>query len=166
MRHEGNRVWSMLWRDGALPSGLMGLFWPADKTGDARAHMRWDPPAVHLLDVGITEVGEAPEDGLTLPSVHLLSPETAGTTHYFWAFLRNRDIDNAAISDRIRAIGVNAFANEDKPIIEAQQANIDGDDLFALQPIVLAPDAAAMRARRMLKRLIDAEAAASPSRGA
>lgn len=159
MRKEGTRVWSMLWRDDALPSGLMQLFWPKDRMGDARAHMRWDPPGLLLLDVGITDRGAAPEAGLTLPSVHLLAPETAGTTHYFWAFLRNRDIHDPALDEKIGAIGRNAFANEDKPIIEAQQANIGPDaDVLALKPIVLSPDAAGLQARRILRRLLEAEA--------
>lgn len=160
MRTDGTRVWSMLWRDGALPSGLMQLFWPADRTGDARAHMRWDPPGILLLDVGITWPGEPPEAGLTLPSVHLLAPETAHSTHYFWAFLRNRDIDNPELDERIRQIGRSAFADEDRPIIEAQQANIGFEtDVLAMKPVVLHPDAAGLQARRVIRRLIDAEAA-------
>src|SRR5689334_869176 len=90
VRQEGDSIWSMLWRDNALPNALQQLFWPRDQLGDARAHMRWSAPSILLLDTGITERGGEPEQGVSIPSVHLLTPETDTTTHYFWGFLRNR----------------------------------------------------------------------------
>lgn len=157
VRQDGDTVWSMLWRDNALPNVLHQLFWPKDKIGDSRAHMRWNAPSVLLLDTGITERGRPAEEGVSVPSVHLLTPETDNTTHYFWGFLRNRDVDDAAVSERIRAVGLQAFEEEDRPVIEAQQANIQSADVMNLGPALLSPDAAAVRARRILERLIEAE---------
>jgi phenylpropionate dioxygenase-like ring-hydroxylating dioxygenase large terminal subunit len=160
VRQDGDTVWSMLWRDNSLPNALHKLFWP-DEASDTRAHMRWNAPSVMWLDVGVTGRGQPVEAGVALPSAHLLTPETDGTTHYFFAFLRDRDIHNAEIDARIRAIGVQAFNNEDKPVIEAQQANIGSAELMALNPALLAPDAAALRARRVLGRMIADDGAAA-----
>jgi vanillate O-demethylase monooxygenase subunit len=49
-----------------------------------------------------------------------------------------------------------AFRDEDKPMLEKQQANMGTADLWVLKPMLLSIDAAAARARRILERLIDA----------
>src|SRR5690348_5037427 len=106
----------MLWRDNALPNAHQQVFWPRDQLSDARAHMRWSAPSILLLDTGITERGGEPEQGVSIPSVHLLTPETDTTTRYFWGFLRNRKTDDAATCEHIRGLGLQAFEQEDKPI--------------------------------------------------
>jgi len=161
VRQDGDSIWSMLWRDNALPNGLQQLFWPRDKIGDGWAHMRWSAPSILFLDVGITELGGKPEDGVSIPSVHLLTPETDNTTHYFWGFLRDRRTDDEGVSEQIRKLGLQAFEQEDKPIIEAQQRNMSSNDIMSLGPALLQPDGAAVQVRRALKRLIESEFAGS-----
>jgi hypothetical protein len=50
------------------------------------------------------------------------------------------------------------FRHEDKPMLEAQQRRIGDQDFWSLRPVLLAPDAGAVRARRKLAALIEAEA--------
>ena len=157
VRQEGSTVWSMRWRDRTLPNGLHEMFWPKDKLGDTRAHMRWDAPSVMFLDVGITECGAPVEEGVALPSVHLLTPETESSTHYFWGFLRNRRIEDADLTARIRSLGIQAFEGEDKPVIEAQQENGRIAERHRMRQVLLTPDAAAMRVRRVFAELLEAE---------
>ena len=158
MKQVGETVWSYFWRDEGEANGLMKLLgWPPERRGDSRAHMRWDAPCLMLLDVGMTGIGEAPEAGIAAPSAHLLTPETATSTHYFWAFMRDTVLADAALSEKIRALGIQAFAMEDKPVIEAQQRNLGGAELMSLGPALLYPDAAATRARRVLAALLAAE---------
>jgi vanillate O-demethylase monooxygenase subunit len=152
VRQDGNTVWSMSWRFGALPNLPMQRFWPADKPGDTHAHMRWDPPGLMLLDVGMGELGRPDAEARSRLSAHLLTPETATSTHYFWAFRCAADSPEELAS--ARALGVAAFANEDAPVIEAQQANLGAGDLRALDRGLLASDAAAIRARRVLAHLL------------
>ena len=52
-----------------------------------------------------------------------------------------------------------AFRNEDEPMIEAVQQNMGGADLWAEKPILLSTDNAAVRARRIVDKLIAAESA-------
>ena len=150
-RQEGDTVWSCFWRDEGVGNGLMRLLgWPEGRRGNSRAHMRWDPPSLLLLDVGMSPLEGDDAPGIDAPSAHLLTPETATTTHYFWSFMRNTGRDDAALDARIRALGVQAFAGEDKPVIEAQQDNLRGADIMAMNPVLLAPDAAGTRARRII----------------
>jgi len=162
MKQEGDTVWSYFWRDEGEPNKLLQLLgWPAGQRGDSRAHMRWDAPCLMLLDVGMTGIGQPPEAGMAAPSAHLLTPETETSTHYFWAFMRDTAREDAALSEKIRALGIQAFAMEDKPVIEAQQRNLGGAELMSLGPALLYPDAAAIRARRVLATRLAAETSQS-----
>jgi hypothetical protein len=50
-----------------------------------------------------------------------------------------------------------AFEHQDKPIIIAQQEAVNGEDFWELKPLIFAGDAGAIRARRILRKLILAE---------
>lgn len=87
-------------------------------------------------------------------SIHNLTPETATTTHYFFGFARDFDTANVEFTEMLKKVGTAAFVNEDKPILEAQQEQIGEGGLFALDPLVLPSDKAAVMARRKLQRLV------------
>ncbi|MGQ3028223.1 MAG: Rieske 2Fe-2S domain-containing protein [Ferrovibrionaceae bacterium] len=160
---DGDTIHSNRWKPACKVSRFLRMFWgSASERGDARANMRWDPPAIMFLDVGVTEVGAPVADGVTTPFLHLLTPETATSTHYFWAMIRDRQVGDAEVDERVRRIVTQAFAEEDEPMIEAQQQQIGpGVDLMDLGPVLLQPDAAAVNARRTLARLIAAERSAA-----
>jgi hypothetical protein len=46
---------------------------------------------------------------------------------------------------------------EDEPIFIAQQEAMNAEDFWDLKPLILAGDAGAIRARRILRKLINAE---------
>jgi phenylpropionate dioxygenase-like ring-hydroxylating dioxygenase large terminal subunit len=148
VRQEGERVWSMSWRYGGLPNAFWQRVWPADKPADRHTHMRWDPPSLMLLDSGIVECGAPESEAITRPTLHILTPETMTTTHYFWSFRCAAGSDDEV--EAARAVGIQAFQNEDRPIIEAQQANLVGTDWDRLGRGMLNADAAAIRARKVL----------------
>jgi vanillate O-demethylase monooxygenase subunit len=52
------------------------------------------------------------------------------------------------------------FEQEDLPMLEAQQRNLGDSDFWSLQPALLSLDAGAIRARRVMERLIAEERAA------
>jgi len=158
MKQEGNAITSYFWRDEGQVNGLLKLMgWPADRPVDSRAHMHWQPPALMTLDVGVTDVGRPVEEGMSAPSLHLLTPESRERTHYFFAFLRTVGKDDAALTEKVRVLGLQAFEQEDKPVIEAQQMNLGEAEIMSLGPALLAPDAAGVRARRVLRGLIEAQ---------
>jgi phenylpropionate dioxygenase-like ring-hydroxylating dioxygenase large terminal subunit len=152
-------VWAKFVRKSQYPNKYFQfLGYPADKLGDHRNFMRWNAPAVLLLDVGMTGVGAPVSEGISIPTAHLLTPNTESTTHYFWAMARDFKLDDEALSKQLLEVGVSIFNNEDKPMIEAQQfAMGDTDDLLSLKPVLLSTDAPSVRARRIVLRLIGEE---------
>lgn len=141
-------------------SGLFRLLWEGDDThGDMHAYMHWQAPSNLYLDVGMASSGGDTSQSALVPTVHLLTPETEDKTHYFWAAGRNRRHGDDQISGMLRFGVQNAFENEDEPMIRAVRSRMRSNDLFAHRPALLSIDEAAVRARRVLKRLIDEETA-------
>ena len=139
------------------------LGFPTEQRGDNRNYMRWNPPGVMLLDVGMTRAGGPPSEGISIPAAHLLTPETATSTHYFWGMARNFRLEEIELSATLLRVGMDVFQKEDKPFIEAQQRAIgESADLFALKPALLQTDRAAVRARPMLASILRTAAAGTP----
>jgi phenylpropionate dioxygenase-like ring-hydroxylating dioxygenase large terminal subunit len=122
---------------------------------DTHSRMRWNAPSLLLLDLRVIDTAGGPD--LLLPNTHFITPETATTSHYFWGFAWNWRIDDRELAEKVRNVSIRVFEFEDKPVIEAQQTAIGQDELIALKPIMLAGDAAATRARRLLQNSIAAE---------
>ncbi|GAB3627042.1 Toluene-4-sulfonate monooxygenase system iron-sulfur subunit TsaM1 [Pandoraea terrae] len=157
--YDENTVWAKFIRRNQYPNKYFEMLgYPGDRRGDHRNYMRWNPPALLLLDVGMTGVGEPHDKGISIPTAHLLTPETESTTHYFWGMARDFRRDDTALGEILLQIGTNVFDNEDKPIIEAQQRSMGSTtELLALKPVLLQTDAPAVRARRILGELIQNE---------
>jgi len=83
-----------------------------------------------------------------------MTPETRGTTHFFWNYLHNSNIDDPNIAISLRDSLFEGFY-EDKAIIEAQQVILDNDPEFRLR--VLAADAPLTHFRQVLKKKIAQE---------
>lgn len=141
-------------------SGLFQLLLTGPEThGDMRAYMHWMAPSNLYLDTGMTVSTEGKASAALIPTVHLLSPESDDTTNYFWAAGRNRCHGDEQISGMLRFGTQNAFENEDEPMIRAVRSRMHSNDLFAHKPALLPIDEAAVRARRVLARLIEEEQA-------
>ena len=87
--------------------------------------------------------------------LHLLTPETERSTHYFWAHNRNFRQSDEELTRNIIAAHHRTF-DEDKAMIELQQKEID-DTHQTVPSFALRVDDAPMRARRMLASLIRQE---------
>ena len=158
VEQDGRIIRSMMWNDNETITPLFELVWDGEGDRvDLRSHMHWTAPSSLLLDVGVTAVGADPMDGPWLPSAHLLTPETETTTHYFWMVGRNRQLDNAELGRIIHGGIKQAFETEDEPMITQVSANMAGREFWSLHPAILAGDAAAVRARRLLAKLIREE---------
>ena len=89
-----------------------------------------------------------------------MTPETRSTSHFFWNYLHNRDIDDPNIAISLRDSLFEGFY-EDKAIIEAQQVIMDNDPDFRLR--VLESDVALTHFRQVLKKRIKEENAGGDS---
>ena len=157
---EGTRLHSNWWMPGVPAPGHTYSIYPPDMLTDHWLEMRWDPPASMLLEIGACPAGGERASGVIVQQAHILTPETAETTHYFWATTRPGPPSEEA--DRmLSALMGQAFSEEDKPIIEAAYANLDGADFWDAGPISLQVDGGGTRARRMIQKLQKEEEAAS-----
>ena len=112
------------------------------------------------LDVGCALAGTGARDGdrsrgITMRNLNAITPETARTTHYFWAQAHNFGLDKKWLTDLIFENVQTAF-QEDLAIIGAQQENIDAGG--APPRIDMNHDAGGIAARRMLETMIADEA--------
>jgi phenylpropionate dioxygenase-like ring-hydroxylating dioxygenase large terminal subunit len=145
----------------ALKPQLGGL----DCKADIWIQVSWQAPAAMVLAVTVRPAGvpRQPEDeGIAL---HNMSPETPSTSHYFFCATRRFLVDDVEFGESLRKALMHAFSNEDKPILEAQQIRMGTDDIWRLEPVLLSIDGPAVRVRRRLQKLIDAEAASRSNPG-
>ena len=113
------------------------------------------------LSVGATQDAGAPLDlvGTTGQyDLHTVTPETNGSTHYFFVTRRNHNVDDAEFNQfKIDAMR-KAFVDEDVPLAEAVQERMgvshDVDDFFSMSPVLMSNDVAAVRMRRTLEAAI------------
>ncbi|WP_257541848.1 aromatic ring-hydroxylating dioxygenase subunit alpha [Sphingobium sp. CFD-1] len=133
----------------------------SDATVNHRDTIRWIAPAVHILDSHTTSVVDE-TTFMFQPSAHILTPETRTTTHYFWSAAL--PVDSPMPDEEMIAILRLAFDEEDKPMVEAVQSRMGDAELWDLNPILLPNDAGAVRVRRKLSAMIEAEQSDAPSR--
>jgi phenylpropionate dioxygenase-like ring-hydroxylating dioxygenase large terminal subunit len=151
-RHAGN----------AAAPGLFAILMPKtpDRV-DKFTRMRWMPPSNLRLVTGICMPGAVPETGTGYHAIHMLTPETDRTTHYFFTAVRFNvmtadDKLNAQIQDKISTTRRFAFEEQDAPVIEAQQRIIE-TALTPVDPLILAIDVGPVRYKQVLQKLIRAE---------
>ncbi|MEO9132546.1 MAG: aromatic ring-hydroxylating dioxygenase subunit alpha [Sphingomonas sp.] len=155
------RIVAKRWRLNCPPNGpTRSLFGFTDPVMDSRSHMHWLPPSLIYFDAGASRIGETEEQGLCLPAMHAITPETERTSHYFFAQSRNMLLEDAVADKTLLEVLVNAFQREDEPMIQAQQSLMGAEtDILALDPVLLKSDGAPIEARRALAKLIAAEQA-------
>jgi len=121
--------------------------------------IRFEGPCTVAIDVGVAEAGSGASQGDRSRGVNgyvlnTITPETATTCHYFWAFVRNYRTTEQRLTTEIRE-GVSGIFREDEIILEAQQRamNENPDRTFYNLNI----DAGAMWARRVIDRMVARE---------
>jgi phenylpropionate dioxygenase-like ring-hydroxylating dioxygenase large terminal subunit len=162
-RQEGNTVWSTLASPATCLSPLHAqLKQLEDRPMDWWVDVRWDPPASMDLTLYVSEIGGSRETARWIDrTFHIMTPETGTSTRYFWAFSRNYRLHDEPLTVTMRAGIEFAFENEDKPMIAAQQTSMGNEAFWDLAPVLLSGDIGAVRARRVLAKLISAQQSAT-----
>ena len=164
---EGNTVYSRrLTRNERLAPSLEQRYGiPEGQLVDRWLDSRWNAPAVMELWVGVAAPG-SPDPravGKRVPFIHLFTPESDKTTHYWFATSypkRMGDEGRRRAESDVKFLR-EPFEHEDLPLLEAQQRALGDTPFWDAKPILLAGDAAAVRARRVLDKLIKDEQALS-----
>lgn len=118
-------------------------------------------PGIFLMETLFSPAGSGLEDldsTRQYRNSQYMTPETRRTTHFFWNYLHNYDLDNPNIAISLRESLIEGFY-EDKAIIEAQQVLLDRDPDFRLR--ALEADVALTHFRQTLKKRIKEEQAAT-----
>jgi vanillate O-demethylase monooxygenase subunit len=140
--------------------GLFAFQMPGQERVDKWNTIRWTAPGNMLLRSGVHKPGTDPETGTGYYGIHFLTPETERTTRYHFTAVRWNVLTDSSVNEQIREkISVMrrfAFAEQDGPVIEAQQVAIDqaGEDL---EPHLLSIDVGPVRYKRVLQNLIAQE---------
>lgn len=145
------------------PPAMWRMLWPTHPPRvDKFSTIRWMAPSTLRLYVGVCEAGKPFDTGTGYHAIHMLTPETDRTTHYFFTAVRfgvktTDEAHNREIQGKIAKMRRFAFEEQDAPVIEAQQAIID-DAGNTLDPINLSIDAGPVRYKRILQKMIETEA--------
>lgn len=158
---RGNTIWSRR-RNFAekLPSAVLEHYGSDPETlWDRSFDVRWDPPASLLLLIRGAPSDKKLDDRRSLPFAHLFTPETASTTHYWFAASYPKSMGKKYEARALTTLDFLAgpFEREDLPMLRAQQLAVGNQDFWELGPVMLAGDAGAARARRLLDKLIREE---------
>jgi vanillate O-demethylase monooxygenase subunit len=121
--------------------------------------IRFEAPSTIRIDVGVAKAGTgAPEgdrsQGVNGYVMNTISPETAKSCHYFWAFMRNYRLDSQLITTQLRN-GVHGVFGEDEAMLTAQQEAIDANPDYEFDSLNI--DAGGMWVRRLAERMLQAE---------
>lgn len=157
---EGTRLYSNRLMPGAPPANVFQATGAAgpDDIVDYWANMRWDPPGVFSMDAGIVAAGGRKADAQILSSVQIVVPSTENTSYYFWKMYRNYNCDTPGMTEAIEQAVLKAFGTEDEPMVRAVQDRMAGRDFWAMKPLLLPQDSAAVQARRIVDRIMADEA--------
>ena len=116
--------------------------------------VNYHAPSICVIEVGCRALHEG--DGLgeiTGCVMHLATPETETSTHYFWAFVRNfRQVDE--FLTRYIQEAVDATHNEDKVVVELQQSALTPDECDNPVQTAIAVDSGPIRGRRVLQAMM------------
>ena len=131
----------------------------SDERIDRWQIITYTPPAFVRLDVGGARAGTgAPEgdrsQGFTMRNLNAITPETATTTHYFWAQAHDFRIDDPTVTELLFRQIHTAFM-EDLAVLKAQQMNLEAFD--APPQVDFGQDAGGLQARRIVERILEEE---------
>ena len=118
----------------------------------------WTAPGLNITDVGARPVDGRTEQAFIARVLHLLTPESRSSTHYFWAHCRKFRLREPQLTALITEAHRRTF--DDKQILELQQRSLE-ETGATVPKIALRVDEAPLRARRILNTLIKEEAATS-----
>jgi len=159
---DGDDVVISRYATNSAPPGMFAQFWPNHPPRvDKFTKMRWMAPSTLRLVTGICKMGAPPETGTGYNAIHMLTPENERSTLYHFTAVRfgvmttdeklNRDLQK-----KIAEMRRFAFAEQDAPVIEAQQRVIE-NATTPLDPMILSVDVGPVRYKRILDKMVEAE---------
>jgi phenylpropionate dioxygenase-like ring-hydroxylating dioxygenase large terminal subunit len=160
VEHSEGHIVAYRWVTNAEPVPIMKTYGGFKGNIDRWQYYHLHLPSNSYVDFGAVATGgelteKAKEGGFRSFTYNLLTPETPGSTHYFWLHLRNYGVGVAAVDADIARVYRQTF-EEDRDLLAAIQ---EQQELTGVREYLkLAIDHAPSRARLMIQQMIDAEA--------
>lgn len=125
---------------------------------DLHSYITWYAPSNMDLRLDLKPAGSNQEPARMIV-VHLITPIDETSCYYFVGLGYDTNIEDENGVRGVRDIVLQTLADEDGPMIEMCQEYMEGEtDLFALKPILLQTDGVAIKARRRMQKLLEAQA--------
>jgi vanillate O-demethylase monooxygenase subunit len=162
VEQDGDDVVVSRYATDSAPPGMFTPFWPNHPPRvDKFTRMRWMAPSTLRLLSGICKMGAPQDSGTGYHAIHMVTPLSERSTHYFftavrWGILTEDEALDRQLQERIAKMRRFAFEEQDAPVIEAQQRIIESAER-PLEPVILAIDVGPVRYKRILNKMIDAE---------
>lgn len=159
VKQDGNTVTVSRWMPSGPPPKFTDLMMHNDGALVDQWHdITWYAPSVLVLDVGSVEPGGGRSNGTGNFAVHLLTPETEGSTLYHFMSARNNPLprtedEEAHLAAQLAEMRRIAFAEQDGPMIKDQYDTIRhyGGEM---KSVMLTVDAGVVRWRRVMAGLL------------
>jgi vanillate O-demethylase monooxygenase subunit len=153
------RVLAYRWVKDAEPVPIMKKYGGFTGNVDRWQYYHLHLPSNSYVDFGAVATGgdnseASKQNGFRSFTYNLLTPETAGRTHYFWLHLRNYALDVPEVDADIERLYRLTF-EEDRDILAAIQKQQDKTGVR--EYVKLSIDNAPSRVRTLIQRMLDAE---------
>lgn len=142
---DNGAIWST-WFVEDVPAPHFAVAALGDQASDRWTNMRWNAPANMYLEIGAAPHGTPPAETpvKSLRNPHIITPASETESHYFY---------NCFPGPESEAFAKRVFEDEDRPMLEAVEKEMAGQDFWEMRPVILNVDAGAVRARRQLMKM-------------
>lgn len=133
-RTEGERVYSVRTVSNTMLSPLAAKWGSFTRPVDRISTQMWEPPNTVHIQLELKN----DEGHITINMAHIMTPETAKTTHYFMHWTRDFGMDNInyPTDADIRREQIGVVTQDDIPMVQAQQANLDAFGAVQDMPVI------------------------------
>jgi phenylpropionate dioxygenase-like ring-hydroxylating dioxygenase large terminal subunit len=160
VEQTGNLIWDYHVELNSPKFPILSLTWP-DAPDDIMNYfdVRWEAPGNMLLHAGSVQMNTDRKIGSHTEGANLITPSDENHTYYFWSNARDSNIHDKEIDAGIKKGVGGTFEFEDGAMVADVSELMGTNDLMSLKPLLLPSDEAAVRARRIMAKLIAEEQA-------
>jgi vanillate O-demethylase monooxygenase subunit len=141
----------------ALPSPTFAKVWKFGPLTDHYRETHFAPPGILRVDLAAVDAGKLQNEGVRLIVTHCVTPETETSLHEFTLRSRNFALTDEKVDAHFIEQQRKVIIEEDGWMLSAIQQRMN-EPGFAAEPAFFNVDTGAVKVRRVMERLIAAEA--------
>lgn len=113
-------------------------------------------PGFNMTEAGFHPVDTDRNSAFIHRPLHLITPETNHTSHYFWGVPRNFRLGDSEVTAKIKSAVSDTF-DEDREILELQDKRLQAEGMPRIPQMAINVDVAPVQGRRLLAAMIKRE---------